>query len=654
MPVVDAHGELLTISRLEYWVLHVADPGTIWWRWTGGMKPVSVLDRAPIFILVGLWLTASLAMGQRLLAFESSFLIQSRLSHCLAIFLGHSVLGIAALVYSVVIGCGRPEWFLFLCFGVYLISLARKKKEHSAPGGARLSAIDDSFRDTIRRRVVGLLFVGCMWLASIQVYGASIPTADRDIRSTEWRLIKHFVEEERLAIRGNLRFADLPSLSWVPSLYFASWGDYGVENERDNANWRTTRVLQSEWLYKSVVAGKVINAVLCVLAIYMLGVIATQFWGALPGIAASFLVFGSPGISELIRLGRTETMMGVWFVISLTMLNHKVEECSPFRSVSWWIVQVGMFATNFTTWIMVGLPAILFSSYQNRIDIAQAFVRGPWLRTLPIGGLVMIVLLDAWLTGCQTIRRMFWNSDLHGLAMVPMALGGWTLFLIIRNEAAGSRKPIILIVWFKYWLCLLLLMSINRDREWAGILFPMALFGAHCIRFLMRHSHSLWLSGIMIIALAWSVIVIPIWPMSDNRLLVSWQTMRDEGCSPVEYALNSMLEHGLNRGSKILMIGTVDDFGVIAKCESLQATDEIIWLGDLDAAIRHTEMKLKDRGFTHVFVDWKGAKFIDSKPELDLETKVRNVIDELCKSGRLKMSNWVNEFPDGEIFQVLN
>ena len=49
MPVADTTGEAQAIPRWEFWLIHASVPSAIWWQWTGGLQPITISDRVPIY-----------------------------------------------------------------------------------------------------------------------------------------------------------------------------------------------------------------------------------------------------------------------------------------------------------------------------------------------------------------------------------------------------------------------------------------------------------------------------------------------------------------------------------------------------------------------------------------------------------------------------
>ena len=179
---------------------------------------------------------------------------------------------------------------------------------------------------------------------------------------------------------------------------------------------------------------------------------------------------------------------------------------------------------------------------------------------------------------------------------------------------------------------------------------------------MMNQANPYWLALFVTIGICWSVVVIPIWPTSDSRMLVSIDSIQspksvDSNESiPTDYValLNRMLlnDQHLSRRSKLLLIGDNDDFDLLCPCITngpfdRSVLDELI---DMDPKRRLAALRLK--GITHVVIVWSGIRERERDFLVKSEIKIRNLTNEMLSSSHLQAIPWDINSSQAELFKV--
>lgn len=179
---------------------------------------------------------------------------------------------------------------------------------------------------------------------------------------------------------------------------------------------------------------------------------------------------------------------------------------------------------------------------------------------------------------------------------------------------------------------------------------------------MMNQTNRFWLALLVTIGISWSVVVIPIWPTSDSRLLVSMESIQSPKSVdsmesiPTDYVavLNRMLlkDQHLNRQSRLLLVGDNDDFDLLCPCITngpfdRSVLDEFVDVGPKD---RLAAMRLK--GITHVVVVWSGIRERERDFLVKFEIKIRNLTNEMLSSSHLQAIPWDINSSQAELFRV--
>jgi hypothetical protein len=217
-------------------------------------------------------------------------------------------------------------------------------------------------------------------------------------------------------------------------------------------------------------------------------------------------------------------------------------------------------------------------------------------------------------------------------------------------------------VGYAFWVCLWWWFSPRFDRDWVGALFLLGWPAVSGVSWMMNQANPYWLALFVTIGICWSVVVIPIWPTSDSRMLVSIDSIQspksvDSNESiPTDYValLNRMLlnDQHLSRRSKLLLIGDNDDFDLLCPCITngpfdRSVLDELI---DMDPKRRLAALRLK--GITHVVIVWSGIRERERDFLVKSEIKIRNLTNEMLSSSHLQAIPWDINSSQAELFKV--
>ena len=741
MPLADPAGQAMAIPRWEYWLLHVSVPSAIWWQWTGGNLPVVISDRIPVLLAATSWVACCQVVGSLVSRLDP---IRIRLSKYerigVAVLVGHSALAAIVFLFGTLIGVRSLVWVLGIVVGAAFV-WARFQTKQIDPESTEGTIEDVSFASSISRRMIGLLILGTSFLACIQVYGATIPTRDIQVREVDWWLVKHAALDGKIKFSENHALVNAPASFTMPAIAFSSvfMMDLPFHQERKDE----TIAQREQWqgrMRTSVLAGKTVAAMLGLIGVLLASVHLGRRWGYLSGLFVGFLLVATPGLSELARLGRTEGVVGVWVVGLLVVWHATVDTKQRMASFGlvWWCLVAGALSSGYEAAVLVGLPAcciwfwkqrlsVLLS--ENKSDLSYAnsaiasgprklvvvsilvFASGAYFRNAVVSGdpiypwgrvaaerlgvvqasemgkglsyayrvpsetvFEMIDSSDAnsqsvssseikspyrfanWIDG---MFRLIWNSSGHGLMLVPLAIvGGFCCYSFSASRLA--------IGWFGYWALVWWLFSLRQDRDWMAALLLLAWPAAAGAHWLAAQARGYPMILLVLIAICWSVVVISIWPTSDNRMLVALETLDQNGAAEVETKLlagedsrtsYSACFNRLYRQSdefsshaKVLLIGESDDFDFLAECESCGPFDQDkLGLGSSKAFGDF----LRSGGFTEVVIVWSGVQYREKLTGKKQESSFREAIDEMLGRSQLQAVQWEINSSEAELYRVI-
>ncbi len=751
MPLADALGAPQAVPRWEFWFLHASVPSAIWWQWTGGLQPIIVSDRLPILGTATLWLSACWWIGKWILRFDP---VETRLSKYerigVSILVGQSALSTIVFLHGWLFGTSSFGWLLAILFltaiGLWRFRVLQGSTwqvEQTSALEADLEG-DVSFASSISRRMVGLLFLATTFLACIQAYGATIPTRDLQVREVDWWIAKHAALDGRLRWSAENALANAPAGFAMPSVAFVtlltmdlpSISSHGMGSIEQRERWNGR-------LLTGVLAGKTVNALLCLVGVFLASVHVGRRWGYLPGLFVGFLLVATPGISELTRLGRTEALIGIWSA-ALLVAWHAAQESKPSKlplGLVWGFLLAGAFSAGYGSGVVIGVPAVVLWIWSNRRSIGlregeapaepwrpqlgrslalplvavvllatSAFYLRNWVASgdpiYPWGGVFSQQLgmvkqsenresllyayrvpnettsefmaamseentvlprsenkspyrLENWLDG---LFRLLGNSNAHGLMLVPFAIVG-----ILFGRTALSR---VAIFWFVYWVSVWWCFSTRQDRDWVGALILLSWPAAAGAHWMARQVRGMWMMFFVSIAILWSMVVIPIWPTSDNRLFVGLDSFDSNKSSQVGSKLmdgevavlptlsnqfNAMAhqEGGFKTDSKLLLIGENDDFDWLVDCLSNGPFDQGLLDQWQDLPAKEVGSLLRSHGISHVLVAWTGVQYRERLTGREIESKYRTAISELLRDSQLAAIRWEINASQAELFQVI-
>jgi len=245
--------------------------------------------------------------------------------------------------------------------------------------------------------------------------------------------------------------------------------------------------------------------------------------------------------------------------------------------------------------------------------------------------------------------------------LVPLAIvGGFCC-----GSFSASRMAV---GWFGYWALMWWLFSQRQDRDWMAALHLLAWPAAAGAQWIAAQARGYPMMLLVLIAIGWSVLVIPIWPTGDNRIFVALETLDQSGAAEVETksldgedsktsysaCLNRLYRQsdGFSPQAKVLLIGESDDFDFLAGCESFGPFDEdrlALGLGPSKAFGDFLSVK----GFTEVVIVWSGVQYREKLTGKKLEPGYREAIDEMLRSSQLMAVPWEINSSEAELYRVI-
>jgi len=734
LPVADATGEVQAIPRWEYWLLHASVPSAIWWQWTGGLQPIVITDRIPILMAAAGWILVCMWMGKLFCRFDPLSKQLSKYERIgVSILVGQSALSILVFLHGTLFGTASLVWLLMTVL-VLAVFQWRLKSNREPAVQVTVNDDDTSFVNSMSRRMVGLLFLAAAYLASVQVYGATLPTQDMDVREVDWWIIKHAALEGRIAWTKEHPIANAPAGFDMPSVFFASLMTCDLSSVA--SHWPASLDQREHWnrrLKTSVLAGKTVNAMLCLVGILLAAVHLGQRWGYLVGLFVAVMLLSTPGIAELTRLGRTDALIGIWGVALIVVWQGWMDlrtVKSP-QGLLWGSLLAGAFSCGYGSAVLVGLPAlaaglasrrayprvhanssrsistrVLFvivlvaaSSFYLRNAVVSGDPISPWGTVLvqQIGAAEPSNLSNALMyarripyetiqesmdaasfegTSSSSVEvkspyrfanlidgtlRLLGNSNVHGLMLIPLALVG----CFVRK----SKINVLVLGWIVYWLAIWWGLSVRQDRDWVGALFFLAWPCAIGANWIKSQARGYFMFLLVSIAIVWSVVVIPIWPTSDNRILVALNSIdsgvntltrskaADGYATPVgTYAgqFNAVLKRSdrTNLPTKVLLIGENDDFDLLAECVSNGAFGESLLDECSDLTSKERVAAFRIRGISHLLVVWTGVRYRENLTGQSRETKYRSTLAKMLRESHLQSIPWEMNSSQAELFLV--
>jgi hypothetical protein len=179
------------------------------------------------------------------------------------------------------------------------------------------------------------------------------------------------------------------------------------------------------------------------------------------------------------------------------------------------------------------------------------------------------------------------------------------------------------------------------------------------------------------IAIVWSVVVLPVWPTSDNRLLVSLERLSRRGhaalvdsvdqtaatmkpeANPVtqtDYASVFRLvvasQAAAGPQMKVLLVGESDDFDFLSDCTSNGPFDRGLLDKCVELTTRQSESLLRAEGVTYVLVVWSGVQYRERLTDRKIESDYRSTISQLVTDSYLTPIPWEISSSQAELFRV--
>jgi len=257
------------------------------------------------------------------------------------------------------------------------------------------------------------------------------------------------------------------------------------------------------------------------------------------------------------------------------------------------------------------------------------------------------------------------------LMLLPLALVGMFLGRFQRYQ--------FVCLWFLYWIAIWWLFFTRQDRDWVGALVLLAWPAASGVEWLLDRARGYFMMLLVSIAIAWSVVVLPVWPTSDNRVLVSLKTLsglgessavdsvdsvdkaavskkpETETIAPTDYAsvLRSMQKIGARQPhARILLVGESDDFNFLSECITNGPFDGGLLDKCVELTASESETMLQLRGVTHVLIVWSGVQYREKLTGRKIESGYRSAISNLVTESCLTPILWEISSSQAELFRV--
>lgn len=269
----------------------------------------------------------------------------------------------------------------------------------------------------------------------------------------------------------------------------------------------------------------------------------------------------------------------------------------------------------------------------------------------------------------DALSRLFIRSNAHGLILIPLSVLG--IFRVLQISRSNSSMVAFwaIAAWAFYWIAAWLLASPQMDRDWVGMLPLLAWFAPAGINILKERFGGLLIAPLVLVAIVWSVVAIAVWPMCDNRIFVSLNTMRDsyhEPTEPPRYQahINQMLRDealqsdpsnmSASRYSppRILIVGDSDTVELNARTITNGTYDKGLWDSFHDKTSNEIAEMLKENQVSHVILSWTGVRDRESQIQLELEKGYREILAKTLTDGVMTPLRWPLLSSDAELFKV--
>ena len=171
---------------------------------------------------------------------------------------------------------------------------------------------------------------------------------------------------------------------------------------------------------------------------------------------------------------------------------------------------------------------------------------------------------------------------------------------------------------------------------------------------------------LVLIAICWSVVVVPIWPTSDNRMFVALETLDQNSIAELKtkqldgedsrttysacFNKRYRQSDDFSSSAKVLLIGESDDFDFLAECESFGPFDQ--GKQELGSSIAFGDF-LRSGGFTKVVIVWSGVQYREKLTGEKQESRYRDLIDEMLGRSQLQAVQWEINSSEAELFRVI-
>jgi hypothetical protein len=656
IPVGDADGGVSRIPRVEFWLILVASLESIWNQWTAGGMP-TVSDRFTNLGCSFLWLVVAFYLGRPVCRWDrlgrtlGQWAVAGICVACGSVVMAWCIL-LNGLTFGLQSRWGLMAW-LAGAVGLGFWWNSRIPNPNNDQYLFANSERDVSFSESWARRLMGLTVLGIIWVLSLILAGASIPSYDADVREHQNTASRLRFLAEDIGPLEHLSHANGPQGTAMPMLF---WMNVLIGQPTEPMSIGNVQTMIDASLIRQT-----IQCLQWFVAMGLLASALSKAYGYLASILTVFAIASHPGLFELVRLGGGAGEGGMWLIAAAAIILSSQSNALPIGSLA--CIGIGAASHSFVLGVLVTLPIILTTAFHRGTDplrriglfvsivVAMIFMGWAWSREGDwdsdwVTRQFPFFFMPWWQAGqggLEAGARIVWNSLVHSLHLVPLALLG----IIVRRDRAAWDAAIGFVLWcFLWWIG-----TAQQDRDWVIAMPLLAWPMANGTAWLLERRQRVALSFIGGIPLIWSVVVLCAWPTSDNRILVPLNVLapivpvgeragegRGTQAEDLAMSVNGIwidLEQEKQK-ERWLLVGSADAFR---------------WLPNVALA---SEEAWGTEGFGFLVFDWAGLRNLDQMTGSDRSSVYRDRIQQWQRDGVLRLVAWDLSSSQAQCFEVVN
>jgi hypothetical protein len=656
IPVGDAEGGIARIPRAEFWLILVASLETIWNQWTAGGMP-TISDRFKNLGCACLWMVAAFYLGRPVCRWDQLERSLGRWAVAgICVACGSAAMALCVLLNGLTFGLqsrlGLMVWLAGAVGLGFWWNSRIPKPNNEKHLDARLEG-DVSFSESWARRLMGLTVLGIIWVLALTLAGSSIPSYDADVREHQNTASRLRYLAEDIGPLEHLSHANGPQGTAMPMLF---WMNVLIGQPTEPMSIGTVQTMIDASLIRQT-----IQCLQWFVALGLLVSALSKAYGYLASILTVFAIASHPGLFELVRLGGGAGEGGMWLIAAAALMFSSQSSTLPIGSLT--CIGLGAASHSLVLGMLVTFPFLLTMAFHRGIN--------PLRRIVLFISIVAVVVFFEWVWGrgggwdsdwvarqfpfffmpwwqagqggLEAGARIVWNSLVHSLHLVPLALLG----IIVRRDRAARDAAI----GFGLWCLLWWIGTAQQDRDWVIAIPLLAWPMANGIAWLLDRRQRLALSVIGGIPLIWSVVVLCAWPTSDNRILVPLNVLapivpageragegRGKEAEDLALSVNQIwidLDQDKQK-ERWLLVGSADAFR---------------WLPNVALA---GEEAWGTEGLRFLVFDWAGLRNLDQVTGIDRSSVYRDRIQQWQRVGVLRPVAWDLSSSQAQCFEVVN